>query len=84
MNARIEFFEKLAYPGLASRRLLLRNWTANDALAFARLHSLLEVMRDPEAPLSYAESFAKLGRYKQNLEQCGFGRWAVCLRRTGN
>ena len=40
-------------------------------------------MRDFEAPLSYAESLAKLGRYRQHLDERGFGRWAVCLRQSG-
>lgn len=54
-----------------------------DSSAFARLHSNPEIVPGIEASLDHSGSVAKFARYRQTIDEYGFGRWAVCLRETG-
>jgi len=55
----------------------LRPWRDEDREAFAAMHADQEVMWDAVAPLSRAESDAKLERYRQVFAARGFSRWAM-------
>jgi RimJ/RimL family protein N-acetyltransferase len=55
----------------------LRAWRDSDREAFAAMHADPEVMWDAVAPLSRAESDAKLERYRQVFAAHGFSRWAM-------
>ena len=58
-------------------RMILRSWRLSDREALAAMHADLEVMYDHPAPLSRAESDAKLERYQETLDRLGFGRMAI-------
>ena len=63
--------------------LILRAWTDADRDPFAAMHADPEVMHDFPAPLTRAESDAKLDRYQTAIDQLGFGRWAMQRREDG-
>ena len=58
-------------------RLILRPWRDADRQAFAAMNADPEVMHDFPAPLTRAESDAKLDRYQAAIDSVAFGRWAV-------
>jgi RimJ/RimL family protein N-acetyltransferase len=64
-------------------RLILRPWRDADRAAFAAMNADPEVMHDFPAPLSRAESDAKLDRYQANIERLGYGRWLIERREDG-
>jgi RimJ/RimL family protein N-acetyltransferase len=47
------------------------------------MHADPEVMHDHRAVLPPAEGAAKFRRYRQSIDEYGFGRWAVELRSSG-
>jgi RimJ/RimL family protein N-acetyltransferase len=68
---------------LQTARGRLRVWRDADRDAFAAMHADPEVMWDAAAPLSRAESDAKLERYRQVFAVHGFSRWAMEDREGG-
>lgn len=58
-------------------RLILRPWRETDRPVFAAMNADPEVMHDYPAPLSRAESDAKLDRYQSNIDRAAFGRWVI-------
>jgi len=62
---------------LTTPRLLMRPWREDDLPAFAALNADPEVMRYFRAPLSRAESDARVQRIRGHFDQHGFGMWAV-------
>lgn len=62
---------------LATERLRLRQWTAEDRAPFARLNGDPEVMRHFPAPLSVAESDAMADRLAALIAERGWGLWAA-------
>jgi RimJ/RimL family protein N-acetyltransferase len=62
---------------IETRRLILRPWRDADRAAFAAMNADPEVMHDYPAPLTRAESDAKLDRYQANIERLGYGRWVI-------
>lgn len=62
---------------IESPRIRLRCWRRMDADAFAAMHSDPDVMHDYGAPISRADSDAKLDRYAAAYEQHRLCRWAV-------
>lgn len=68
---------------LATPRLLLREWRAEDVAPFAALNADQEVMRYFPATLSAAETEAMLERNRLHFAQHGFGFWAAEAKETG-
>jgi len=62
---------------LATERLLLRRWKAEDRGPFAELNSDPEVMRYFPRLLSSAESDSFVDRIEQGFDENGFGLWAL-------
>jgi RimJ/RimL family protein N-acetyltransferase len=57
--------------------VILRQWRDSDLDAFARMNADPEVMRYFPALLSRAEAEAVMARLRQEIEQQGWGVWAV-------
>lgn len=68
---------------LSSERLLLRPWCPEYLPLFAAMNADPEVMAHFPAPLSAEQSDALANRLRQELEQRGWGMWALELRATG-
>jgi RimJ/RimL family protein N-acetyltransferase len=68
---------------IQTERLKLRPWRETDRDAFAAMNADAEVMHDYPAPLTHAESDAKLDRYQANIERLGYGRWLMERREDG-
>ena len=66
-----------------TERLLLRQWREDDREPFAALNADPAVMEHFPAPLDRAESDAFIDRIAPQLEQRGWGLWAVEVRETG-
>lgn len=64
-------------PELRTERLLLRQWREEDLEPFAALNADHETMRHFVAPLSRAESDAFAEHIRRQLEEQGWGLWAV-------
>ncbi|MEO1139616.1 MAG: GNAT family N-acetyltransferase [Pseudomonadota bacterium] len=62
---------------LATSRLTLRDFTADDLPEFAALHAEPSTMADLGGPISQTESRAKLQRYLDGLKQFGTSRMYV-------
>jgi RimJ/RimL family protein N-acetyltransferase len=62
---------------LRTERLLLRHWRDDDREAFAALNADPEVMRHFPAPLETAHSDALLRRIAADLDERGWGLWAL-------
>ncbi len=74
----------MAHPvELCTQRLLLRQWREGDLEPFARLNADPEVVRYLPAPLTYGESLVMLRRLRGNLDQHGYGLWALQTRHDG-
>ncbi len=65
---------------IETKRLLLRNWEANDREPFARLNSDPRVMEFLPARLSPNESDRMADRIENHFRQHGFGLYALELR----
>ena len=68
---------------LATARLLLRRWRETDRADFARLNADPDVMRHFPAPLEPRESDALLRRIAADLDERGWGLWALEERAGG-
>ncbi|MBB4931914.1 RimJ/RimL family protein N-acetyltransferase [Lipingzhangella halophila] len=68
---------------LRTERLLLRQWREDDLEPFARLNADPEVVRYLPAPLTRGESLAMLRRKRRDLEEAGYGFWALETLDTG-
>jgi RimJ/RimL family protein N-acetyltransferase len=64
-------------------RLILRAWRESDQDAFAAMNADPVVMHDFPAPLTRAESDAKIDRYQASIDRLGFGRWLIERREDG-
>jgi len=62
---------------IATERLLLRRWRADDLAPFARLNADRRVMEHLPGPLGREESDALARRIEQHFADHGFGPWAV-------
>jgi RimJ/RimL family protein N-acetyltransferase len=69
--------------GLATERLVLRRWQADDEEPFAQMNADSEVMEFFPAVLTRAESDALAGRIEAHFAEHGFGLWAAELRGEG-
>jgi ribosomal-protein-alanine N-acetyltransferase len=68
---------------IQTERLILRPWREADRAAFAAMNADPDVMHDFPAPLTRAESDAKLDRYQTSIETIGYGRWLIERREDG-
>ena len=66
-----------------TERLILRSWRSDDVERFVEMNGNLNVMRYFPAPLSVDESNAFVCRIIAELEETGFGLYAVELRESG-
>lgn len=73
----------LAIFVIATPRLLLRGWKAEDRAPFAAMNADPKVMRYFASPLTELETNAMLDRNAAHFEQYGFGLWAAELSSTG-
>ena len=64
--------------------LLLRDWTEEDILPFARMNSDKEVMEFFPSTLTEEETMAFYRRIRKEFEECGYGLYAVESKETGN
>jgi len=64
-------------PGLRTARLLLRRWTDADREPFAELNADPEVMEHLPSTLTRDQSDAMVDRIERQLDEHGFGLWAV-------
>ncbi|MCB1107597.1 MAG: GNAT family N-acetyltransferase [Chlamydiia bacterium] len=71
-------------PHLQTDRLLLRFWKEKDLDPFAKLNSDPRVMEYFPAPLSRTESDQMVKRVQAQLEEKGWGLWAVSELKTEN
>jgi len=67
---------------LASERLRLRHWTAQDLAPFCAMNADPRVMEFFPSPLGVAESVALLRRIEHGIATYGFGLWVLELRAT--
>jgi RimJ/RimL family protein N-acetyltransferase len=65
---------------LETERLVLRRWRPADAAPFAALNADPQVMEHFQGLLSPEESDAFIARIEAELEECGWGLWAVEVR----
>lgn len=68
---------------IESERLMLRSWKEDDNKPFAELNGNSNVMKYFPAPLSVEESNAFVDRINAELEETGFGLYAVEIKETG-
>jgi RimJ/RimL family protein N-acetyltransferase len=68
---------------LATERLILREWRAEDREPFARMNADPAVMEFMPTVLTRAESEALVDRVEAHFAARGFGPWAAELRETG-
>jgi RimJ/RimL family protein N-acetyltransferase len=68
---------------LITDRLLLRRWRESDRAPFAGLNADPEVMEHFPALLSREQSDVLVDRIDADLQQRGYGLWAVEVRETG-
>ena len=64
-------------PTLRTARLILRPWRDEDLAPFAALNADPAVMEHFPAPLSRAESDAFAAQVRREMDERGFGLWAV-------
>ena len=69
---------------LETKRLLLRQWRANDLPGFAQLNADPEVMRFFPTPLSSTESDQMAQRCANLIAERGWGFWAAEERSSGS
>lgn len=68
---------------LATDRLLLRDWSGDDAAPFAALNADPEVMEFFPKPLSRAESDGLMASAEAAIAANGFGLYAIEVKETG-
>jgi RimJ/RimL family protein N-acetyltransferase len=64
-------------PTLRTERLLLRRWRDDDRAPFAALNADPVVMEHLPARMTRQESDAFVDRIEAELDECGYGLWAV-------
>ncbi len=69
--------------GLTTQRLLLRHWRQSDRDGFAAMNADAEVMRHFHGTLEAGDSDALLQRISGELDQRGWGLWALEERASG-
>lgn len=62
---------------IRTKRLLLRRWQSEDAIAFAKMNADSRVMEYFPNVLAQDSSDAMVSRIQQQFEEHGFGLWAV-------
>jgi len=62
---------------IQTKRLLLRHWTEADLESFARLNEDPKVMEFFPAPLTRSESDSLVARIQKEIDEMGWGLWAV-------
>ncbi|WP_046468316.1 GNAT family N-acetyltransferase [Allosalinactinospora lopnorensis] len=70
-------------PELRTERLLLRRWREEDRAPFARINADPDVMRYLPALLTCGESDALSKRAQRDLDEYGYGLWALEVVETG-
>ncbi|WP_433183812.1 GNAT family N-acetyltransferase [Actinoallomurus sp. CA-150999] len=68
---------------LRTDRLVLRRWRASDLEPWAAMNADPEVREHLGDPLTREQSDASAARFQAELDQRGFGFWAVEVRATG-
>lgn len=68
---------------IETERLILRSWEEDDNKPFAELNGNSNIMKYFPAPLSVDESNAFVDRINAELEETGFGLYAVEIKGTG-
>lgn len=68
---------------MKTQRLLLRQWKETDFEPFARLNADADVMKFFPKILTHNESYALATKFKELINQNGWGLWAVELLETG-
>lgn len=72
------------HPPIHTDRLLLRRWQAADRAPFAQLNADPEVMRHFPAPLTRRQSDEFADRIDDQLDEHGWGLWAVEVAEEGS
>ena len=67
---------------LETQRLILRQWQADDNIAFASLNADPEVMEYYPSTLTETQSHAFADKVKNLMAQRGWGFWAIELKET--
>ena len=67
---------------IETSRLILRQWGKTDMAAFADLNADPDVMRFFPAPMTRQESDSLAERFRDGIEQRGWGFWAVESKET--
>ena len=70
-------------PELSTERLLLRQWRESDLDPWAQLNADPEVREHFPDLLTWEQSAASMARFQAELDQRGYGLWAVEVRATG-
>ncbi|HEY7049957.1 MAG TPA: GNAT family N-acetyltransferase [Jatrophihabitantaceae bacterium] len=70
-------------PELTTDRLLLRHWRESDLDPWAAMNADREVREFFPTVLTREESAASVARFQADLEQRGYGWWALEIRATG-
>lgn len=65
-----------------TNRLILRNWTEHDIESFVSLNADIDVMHHFPKTLSANESIALLDKFKNKINNNGFGWYAIELKIT--
>jgi RimJ/RimL family protein N-acetyltransferase len=68
---------------LETERLFMRQWRESDLAPFALLNSDSEVMKYFVAPLTRAESDAFAQQIMSDLDERGYGLWALEVKESG-
>ena len=70
-------------PDLRTDRLTLRSWRESDVLPWAEMNADPQVREHLGDLLTRAQSAASAARFQAQLDERGFGFWAVEVRSTG-
>lgn len=66
---------------IKAKRLILRTWTKEDMVPFAKMNADPKVMECFPAPLTREESDAFYERIKEHFDKYGWGLWAVSVKK---
>lgn len=69
--------------GINSERLLLRDWRESDRLPWAAMNADPEVREYLGPPLTTEDAVASMRGFQDDLDQNGFGFWALEVRASG-
>jgi RimJ/RimL family protein N-acetyltransferase len=73
----------MAVPGLATSRLVLRDWQTPDRDPFVAMNADPRVMRYFLSTLTAQETDALMDRNRAHFDRYGFGLWAAAIQATG-